>query len=152
MRNQIPALLFGLAALVLPLAQAHGQSPCPTVPGSGCPGAPAPQCAGSKSIGQTLTITCLDSGRGNPMTLFMGACAAALLPIGGPLTCPPAPTTCGFAVDLLGSVVVDGRQPAVLPIPNDPGLVGLSACFQCLEVAPSRCALVSAAIQVTIDP
>lgn len=117
------------------------------VPGSGCPGAPAPATVGSPAIGQGFGIVAppCRSGSGNEF-LVLGAPRRAIT-IPGPIACARA---CNYNVDAFE--VVNGRAWRV-SIPNDRSLIGVVFRAQggCVERNPAgRCIALSQAIDVRI--
>ena len=142
-----------LAALTCALATApDAAAQCSAVAGTGCGGALGPNCNGTLQIGGTLQVTCISSGRGAITALMLGGCATGQVAIGPPLPC--GPTSCAFAIDLSLVLFVDASAGTVpVPIPNDPNLVGATACAQCIDLlTPPGCLSLSEGIQFTFTP
>lgn len=131
-------VVFGVLAQVAP-------AQCQTINASGCPSATSPSCGGSTQIGSMLQLQCAPSS-GMP-GIVIGQRLTTPVPLPQSITCSSA--TCTVACTVL--VALTGAT-ANLRIPNDPVLVGLSLCAQCVDVRPSvPCVDLSRALLITVS-
>lgn len=166
MKSRALGIAFFVLACVPDLADAQcatlgtpGQTGC----GLGANSAPAIACLGSPTLGNaafgvTGTVTCVPSF---PF-LLVGSCASPPVPIPGPFGtdgfCGPSAGGCLAFVGPTFFFAVPGAISSTgfffpLPIPNDPTLLGATACAQevhlCILFVGS-CLAVSNGISVTI--
>ena len=143
----ISLLWAGATALALssPIA-----AQCTPEPNTGCPGAAAPQCSGSSAVGGAFKFQCLNSGRADVQFMLIGLCAPSPAPVGQPLTCVTGPCNIGVRLGLAVAINTNFNS-VVVQIPNNPGLVGLNVCLQCVEIILAQaCLTLSQAVRVVI--
>ena len=136
-----------IAVLVLFALSFSVAAQCTVVPNTGCPGATAPNCAGSAQVGQTFTVGCVTSGRATGQFIAIGGCPQAPFPF--PAGCV-AGCTLGFDPLQPAAIVNTGFAALPVAVPNDPTLVGATFCFQCIELVMT-CLAFAPAVQVTIS-
>ena len=141
--------MLGLYRLLLPLLFTGSLIAQGTpVPGTGCDmGLPPPWLIGSTRLGENLTITCNTPTASTRTALLIGACVPPWdLPAF--LSCQPR---CKLGVGFPVLVVPMARGGVTLTIPQEPGLVGLTFCIQCVELIFDSCLIVSQATRITIE-
>jgi len=102
-------------------------------------------CGAVPRIGAPLSISFLTPPGPTFLSLGMAPCNSFPLPISPPLAC-----TSGFLHTSLTVILGSTGGSYVLPIPNQPSLVGVSLCFQ--GGALSGCILATDALVATIQP
>jgi len=152
---RLASLLFVLAT-VLPTATAQA-TPIGSCPSSGMQIACAqPQIGTNWWIGERSGTACgyNSGGAPIPMVTIFGGCIPGI-----PIATPPACSHCsgcslyvypGFA-DMVWNWP---PRTTVLPIPNDPNLIGAMFCMQnaCIDQLTLSCVCVSGGMQVQIMP
>lgn len=139
-----------LFTLVLTLAlsfalSARLDAQCTPIPGTGCPGQTNPICGTPPQIGTSFIFRC-------PPTCFPSLSQTII--IGTPIApLPlPSPPMCVAGCFLGCQPIVFLNAPgATLAIPNNPALIGLQLCLQCLcQLSGTVCFTISQATLVTI--
>jgi hypothetical protein len=140
-----------LLTLVLSTAIAFASSSptaaqCFPIPGTGCPGQTAVVCNTAPMIGTNFTFSCPASCSPSP---------AQFIIIGTPIvpTPLPSPPMCSTGCMLGCQPINVSPGPTItVAIPNNPSLVGLQLCLQCLcQVAGTICFTASQATLVIIQ-
>jgi hypothetical protein len=122
----------------------HAQ--CAPIPGTGCPGQNAPVCGGVPMIGTSFGVRCAPS-------CFPSV--SQIMIVGTPLATPlplPSPPMC-VAGCLLGCqpIVFLSLPSATFTVPNNPALIGLRLCIQCLcQPTGAVCFNITQATAITI--
>ena len=134
-------LVFALALAFAPPAAAQ----CAPIPGTGCPGQSAPLRGTNPATGTNVVFRCAPSCF--PSSAQFVVLGTSLTPVAlpSPPLCVPG---CMLACQPLLVVAAPGLT---IPIPNNPGLVGLQLCVQCLcQPTGGTCFELTQATQVTV--
>lgn len=139
-------LLTLLLAVGLLALTDRAAAQCAPMPGTGCPGQTAPICATPPVIGTAFIFRC-------PPTCFPGPTQFVIIgtPLGTPLPLPSPPLCVPGCLLGCQPLVVLNAPGATLNIPNNPSLIGLILCVQCLCQTASGCFNLSQAMTVTIQ-
>ncbi len=123
------------------------EAQCTQMPNTGC-GIGGGRCIGTTGVGQQFSPFC---DIGGFFYVALGLCARAPITVPVGIMCS---TPCNFGVDpVLDVLVVHGI--GLLTIPSNPGLVGVTLCFQCVPfpIGGQNCfQYLGPAVRFTITP
>ena len=118
------------------------------LPDTGCPGTLPPFTSGSTRLGDTILVQCDRPSLSVKTWLLVGLCPDRPTPLPFGIMCFHG---CSLAIDLFQALVVlDGLQPLSVSIPDDPSLLGLKLCAQCLDLFGFECLLAHEAVELIV--
>jgi hypothetical protein len=137
---------FVLAAAVCLGSARRAAAQCSPIPGTGCPGQTSVVCNTAPMIGTNFTFTC-------PTTCFPSPAQVIIIGTPMPPLPLPSPPMCATGCTLgCQPITSQPGSTLTLAIPNNPVLVGLQLCLQCLcQVAGTTCFTISQATLVVIQ-